>query len=62
MKIEFKTDNAAFKEPYTGNDNEHAFWSEYTFVISRINDQVAAGMKSGTIIDSNGNKIGRWSL
>jgi hypothetical protein len=62
MKIEFNTDNDAFKEPYTGKDNEHAFWCEYTRIIARINDQVASGMKGGVIIDINGNKIGKWSL
>ena len=56
MKIEFSTDNAAF------GDDEYSFWSEYTRIIARINDQVASGIKSGVIMDINGNKIGEWSL
>lgn len=62
MKIEFSTDSVAFKDAYTGEDNEYAFWSEYTRIISRINDQVASGRKYGPIMDINGNKIGEWSL
>ena len=56
MKINFSTDGAAF-----GND-EYSFWSEYTRIIAHLNDQVASGMKSGVIMDINGNKIGEWSL
>ena len=62
MKIEFSTDGAAFKDSYTGDDNDAAFWSEYTRIISRINDQIASGHKYGSIMDINGNKIGEWSL
>ena len=62
MKIAFRTDNDAFKDIHTGEDNDAAFWSEYTRIISRINDQVASGQKYGVILDINGNKIGEWSL
>lgn len=61
MKIEFDTDNAAFKDPHTGENNEQAFWSEYTRIIAHINDQIASGMWRGVIMDINGNKIGKWS-
>ena len=62
MKIEFNTDGAAFKDSYTGEDDAYAFWSEYTRIIARINDQVASGLQSGVIMDINGNKIGKWSM
>ena len=62
MKIEFSTDNDAFKDSYTGEETNASFWAEYTRIIARINDQVASGRKYGPIMDINGNKIGEWSL
>ena len=55
MQIKFSTDNAAFTEYYYPN-------MEIARVLKRIAARVEEGAKSGAIMDSNGNKIGRWSL
>jgi hypothetical protein len=62
MKIEFNTDNDAFKDACTGEETRASFWSEYTRIIAKINDQIASGQKYNSILDINGNKIGEWSL
>ena len=55
MQIKFSTENEAFQE----YDCPHM---EIARVLKRIAGQVEEGMKSGVIMDINGNKVGRWSL
>lgn len=62
MKIEFSTDSAAFCDQNTGEKDHFAFLWEYNRIMTRIQHQVESGMKSASILDSNGNKIGRWSI
>lgn len=63
MKIEFSTDNAAFKDP----DGVEAFDIVYrdrevVRILSNIIEDVKIGCDCGSIRDINGNKIGEWSL
>lgn len=54
VKIEFETDNDAFC-PHAG--------FEINRILNKIRDDVAAfGPHEGTIKDSNGNTIGRYSM
>jgi len=55
MQIKFSTENAAFQD----DDCPHI---EIARILKRIAEQVEVGMKSGVIMDINGNKVGRWSL
>lgn len=53
LKIEFSTENdtfSLFKE------------EECTTILQRIALQVSQGVVSAPVHDSNGNKIGEWSL
>lgn len=52
MKIEFKTENDAFEENFSG---------EVEYVLTGILRQVGLGDDHGIVLDSNGNKIGKWS-
>ena len=49
VKINFKTDNAAFEDP-----------NEIGRVIRMIATQIDSGKTSGIIRDSNGNKVGKF--
>ena len=55
MQIKFSTENEAFQD----YNYPHI---QIAMVLKRIAGQVEDGMKSGVIMDSNGNKVGRWSL
>lgn len=51
MRIEYETENAAFEDP-----------SEHESVLRRILSGIEYGATSGRVMDSNGNKVGEWSL
>ena len=63
MKIEFSTDNAAFKDK---NNSEMAndLWTreEVIRILHKIIRDIDYDYDSGPIMDVNGNKIGEWSL
>lgn len=64
MKIEFSTDNAAFRdeidEPVL---NEICRDREVVRILQNIIDDIEnLGCDCGSIMDINGNKIGEWSL
>lgn len=54
MKIEFKTDGAAFE------DGELIY--EVDNILTKITFWVREGRTEGAILDSNGNTVGSWSL
>lgn len=54
MKIEFRTTNAAFDEPY--------FSIEVCRILKDIANKVEDGYDTGFIFDLNGNQIGVWML
>ncbi len=53
MIIKYSTDNSAF-EDYLIREHDQIF--------KRIIVELATGEQSGNIYDTNGNKIGEWSL
>jgi len=63
MKIEIKTENAAFHD----YDAENEYVDYYTTAVEldrifgQISRAVAEGRTDGKVIDSNGNKCGEWS-
>lgn len=54
MKIEFKTNNLAFEEPY--------FSIEICRILKDITNKVEDGYLAGFIFDINGNQIGVWMI
>jgi hypothetical protein len=55
MKIEFSLDNAAFEEGDDAVDEVRQIFKE---VLLRF----AAGADAGSVLDSNGNKVGEWEV
>lgn len=60
FSCEFKTGGAAFRDPYTGEEDEFTECAEITRILRRIQEELAHGATSGSIIDLNGNKVGSW--
>jgi hypothetical protein len=53
MKIQFKTDNAAFEEDA---------WAETIRILHDIAEKLRQHQDNGIIMDVNGNRIGQWTL
>ena len=63
MVIKFKTDNAAFKDPYGENKwDDLCKEAEVIRILENIIDKIRCNDTRGPIMDINGNKIGEWSL
>ena len=63
MKIQFSTENAAFKGEYEDKIlNDIYKRQESARIIKRIASHIESGNNSGAIMDANGNKIGSWEL
>lgn len=60
FKMEFKTGNAAFYDPYTGEPSKFYSSIEVKRILLEIAEKIEAGHDSGSIMDINGNKIGTW--
>ena len=56
LKIEIKTGNAAFCDPFTGEPNEFDEAIECKRLLEDICRKLEDGATSGNIIDINGNK------
>jgi hypothetical protein len=54
MEIKFSTDNDAFYEKGRAQ--------ECYDILGEIRKRIDSGQTSGPVMDSNGNRIGRWSL
>ena len=61
FKLEIETGNAAFCDPDTGSEDE--FWEgiEINRLLEKVQIEIEEGYTSGTIIDINGNRVGKWS-
>lgn len=62
FKMEFKTSNAAFCNPFTGEEDKEKELEESSNIVYNISMKMLKGETSGTIMDYNGNAIGKWSL
>jgi hypothetical protein len=58
LDITFRTVNAAFGE----EDDTGILENECAHILRDIAEQAEMGANSGAIMDSNGNKVGRWDL
>ena len=61
LKIEIKTGNAAFCDPFTGEPSEFDEAIECKRLLEGICRELEDGATNGSIIDINGNKVGQWS-
>lgn len=63
MKIEFNTDNAAFKYE-NASEMANDLWTreEVIRILKKIIRDIDYDYNHGPIMDINGNKIGEWSL
>jgi hypothetical protein len=61
FKLEIETGGGAFCDPDTGSEDE--FWEgiEINRLLAKVQLSIEEGCTSGTIIDINGNKVGKWS-
>lgn len=66
FKLEIKTGGAAFRSD-TETDRKGDFVldpssRELRVLLGKVEVQLAHGMTEGVLMDSNGNKVGKWSL
>lgn len=61
LKIEIKTGGAAFRDL---NGEENAEWkaAECRRLLDKISGELDAGKTYGSIMDINGNKVGKWEV
>ena len=62
FEIKFKTGNAAFCDPYTGEEDEVYEVNECRRILKKIIEKLDYGYREGSCIDINGNKVGEWRL
>lgn len=61
FRLEIKTGGAAFKDPYTGEDDNYSEALEIRSIMAKVMGELDAGSTGGVVIDTNGNKVGQWS-
>ncbi len=61
FKLEIETDGAAFCNPDTGSEDELWEGIEINRLLEEVQMKIEAGYTSGTIMDINGNRVGKWS-
>ncbi len=61
FKLEIKTGGAAFCNPDTGSEDEFREGIEINRLLAKVQLSIEEGYTSGTIIDINGNRVGKWS-
>lgn len=61
FKLEIKTGGAAFKDPFTGEEDDLMETTELRSLLASISVELEHGAVSGAVMDANGNKVGSWS-
>ena len=62
FRLEISTGNAAFKDPYTGeNDDSMESMEIQKIIMDQVLPALEAGAESGKLRDTNGNSVGFWS-
>lgn len=61
MKIEIRTENEAFRDPFTGDYDAYAEAREICRILKDVIQKLEVGYTDGTCIDTNGNRVGEWS-
>lgn len=62
FEMKFKTGNACFCNPYTGEQDEYYRSIMVAKILSQTSEKIKFGITEGKIIDINGNHIGEWRL
>lgn len=62
MKIEFTTSGAAFRDPFTGEEDDYYKANACIDILESIADKIREGYTRGSVMDINGNKIGTWEI
>lgn len=61
FKLEIKTGGAAFRDPFSGEEDEVMEAVEIRSLLAKVSCELEHGRTSGVIMDINGNKVGSWS-
>ena len=63
FKLEINTGGAAFHDEYNDDEAMDKCYEaeEISRILREIIDKLEYGCTSGTILDINGNKVGKWS-
>lgn len=61
FKLEIKTGGSAFREPYSGEEDDWYEAREIARILDRVRDDLMDGLDHGVVLDLNGNKVGSWS-
>ena len=61
FKCEIKTGGAAFCDPSTGEESEYWESVELKRILENVCLRIEEGETSGSCMDINGNKVGKWS-
>ena len=61
FKCEIKTGGAAFREPFTGDEDIFCEGEEIIRILRRIEKELENGATRGSVMDINGNKVCNWS-
>ena len=59
--LEIKTGNAAFRNPFTGEEDSECEAVELMNLLDKVKDELDDGKTSGVVKDTDGNKVGTWS-
>lgn len=63
MKINFITSGAAFQDEYADEEtNKLYIRTEVARILKKITAEIEQGEMYGSIMDINGNKVGKWEI
>ena len=62
MNINFRTNGAAFCDPFTGEEDDYYKANACIDILESIADKIREGYTRGSVMDFNGNKIGSWEV
>lgn len=60
LRIKVQTDNEAFRDPKTGEEDERFEGYELCRILKDIIKRIEDGGCAGGIYDSHGNRVGEW--
>ena len=62
FKLTIKTGNAAFCDPYTGEESGWDENYEVARILREVADKIENGKREGKTIDYNGNSVGEYTF
>lgn len=62
FKLSIETGNAAFADPYTGEESSWDENHEVARILREIADKIDDGRREGKAIDYNGNSVGEYTF